>query len=179
MYSKEDRLILKTEFDEIVLSSLKVEHLENYSKYASNIKIWNLFRDEFPNPYTIEDAKNYFESVKDKNTHFAILFKNKLIGDIHIGKQEDILRKSGMIGYWLAEPYWGRGYMTACIKVITDYSFSKLDINRIFARVFANNVGSKRALEKAGFYREGKFKMAVFKNNEYLDQLQYAKLASN
>lgn len=168
---------IETELTDLVLSSFSPDQAGRYSEYASNINIWNLFRDEFPNPYTVDDALTYFKNVKDSKTHFAILYKGNLIGDVHLGIQTDILRKSAMLGYWLAEPFWGRGFMTCCIKAITDYGFTVLNLHRIFARVFAVNRGSERALEKSGFEKEGEFKDAVYKNGVFMDQLQYAKLA--
>jgi [ribosomal protein S5]-alanine N-acetyltransferase len=46
---------------------------------------------------------------------------------------------------------------------------------RVFAKLFATNIGSEKALIKAGFEKEGLFRKAIIKNGIVLDQLQYSK----
>lgn len=91
-----------------------------YSKYANNYNVWKFFRDEFPYPYTEEKAKEYIEKICIKNAKnfFAISLNGRLIGDIHVAQQTDILKLSGFLGYWLAEDYWGKGFMTESVKGI-------------------------------------------------------------
>ena len=78
------------------------------------------------------------------------------------------------MGYWLAEQYWGQGIITEAIRQMAEYSFTTLDIDRIFARPFGTNTASQRALEKAGFILEARFEKTIFKNGEYQDELFYA-----
>jgi len=111
--------------------------------------------------------------IPNKGYYFAIDYQGIAIGDIHIAKQTDILRLSGFLGYWIAEEFWGKGFVT---EAITRHAFDNLGLIRVFARVFANNTGSIRVLEKAGYEREGYFKNAIIKEGVILDQLQYAKL---
>jgi RimJ/RimL family protein N-acetyltransferase len=80
------------------------------------------------------------------------------------------------LGYWLAEPFWNKGIMTEAVKLITDYAFEHLNLNRIFAQPYDRNRASMRVLEKAGFQFEGRLKGNVYKEDEILDQLLYAKL---
>ncbi|KMQ50378.1 acetyltransferase GNAT family [Chitinispirillum alkaliphilum] len=175
---EKNTVVLKTEITDLVLSSFKLGYADSFSTYANNLKIWNLSRDEFPHPYTLEDAKSYIEDVKDSKTHFCILYKNEPIGDIHLNHQTDILKNSAALGYWLAEPYWGNGFITTAIARITEYAFSDLGLNRVFAKLFATNIGSEKALIKAGFEKEGLFKNAIIKNGAFLNQLQYARTLS-
>jgi len=79
-------------------------------------------------------------------------------------------------GYWLAEPYWGKGIMTKVVKAFTEYCFEHENLNRIEATVFLYNPGSMRVLEKAGYEKEGYLKKAYFKNDQFLDGVLYAKI---
>lgn len=79
------------------------------------------------------------------------------------------------IGYWLAEKYWGKGVMTAAVEVVTKYSFEKLGLRRIYARVFHFNKASIRVLEKAGFEKEGLLKREAQKDGKLIDSVLYAK----
>lgn len=169
-------MILQSNIDGLVLRPFRPDDAEAYSKYANNYNIWRFMRDEFPHPYTYEHAKDYIEKICLTNgtSYFAIDYQGVAIGDIHIAMQSDILRLSGFLGYWLAEEFWGRGFITEAVRTITRYAFENLGLIRIFARVFANNTGSIRVLEKAGYQLEGHFKNAIIKEGVILDQLQYA-----
>lgn len=169
-------MVIHTSIDGLMLRSFRIEDAGTYSKYASNYNVWKYMRDEFPHPYTLERAREYIENVclpNDAN-YLAIDYQGTVIGDIHIAKQADILRLSGFLGYWLAEEYWGRGFMTEAVKAVTKHAFENLGLIRIFARVFANHAGSVRVLDKAGYQQEGYFKNAIVKEGIILDQLQYA-----
>ena len=95
-------------------------------------------------------------------------------GGIGLHLQSDIHKKNAELGYWLAEPHWGKGVMSKAVKQMIDYGFKTFEIERIFARPFGTNIGSKKVLDKAGFILEGKFEKTLFKNGEYFDELIYA-----
>ena len=81
-----------------------------------------------------------------------------------------------LFGYWLAEPYWGKGIMTEVVKAFTKYCFENENLYRLEATVFQYNSGSMRVLGKAGFEKEGCLKKAYLKNGEFIDGLLYAKI---
>ena len=54
--------------------------------------------------------------------------------------------------------------------------FQRWDILRIFAEPYANNVGSRRVLEKAGFRLEGLLRKSVFKAGRSMDSCVYGLL---
>ncbi|MGB5228245.1 MAG: GNAT family protein, partial [Eudoraea sp.] len=85
-------------------------------------------------------------------------------------------RKSAEIGYWIGEPYWGKGIATKAIKLITKYGFEDLKLVRIYAGVFEFNMVSMKVLENNGYKKEGVFKKAVFKNSNFFDEHRYFKL---
>ena len=66
--------------------------------------------------------------------------------------------------------------MTGAIKTICEQAFEMFDIARIEGRVFANNPGARRALEKAGFTLEGVLRKSVYKNGYLFDCLLLARL---
>lgn len=67
----------------------------------------------------------------------------------------DVYQKAPEIGYWLGEPYWGRGLMSQAVTMICEEAFEKLPIVRIQAEIFARNMGSRKVAEKCGFRMEG------------------------
>lgn len=150
--------------------------IDSLVKHANNFNVAKFLTDQFPHPYNRFDAIKYISSVKDQvpTRVFAIEINNEAAGSIGIFPQTDIHSKNAEIGYWLSEDYWGRGIMSKAIKEITKYGFNTFNITRIFARPFATNRGSQRALEKAGFMLEAKFDKALFKNGEFIDELVYS-----
>lgn len=59
------------------------------------------------------------------------------------------------IGYTLNEEYWGKGIATAAVKMMLDYLFNVIEVNRIQAAAMPVNTRSKRVLERCGFIHEG------------------------
>lgn len=150
--------------------------IESLMEYANNPKIAANLTNQFPHPYTRESGENFIKFAMQQSppTIFAIDISGKASGGIGLHVQTDIHIKNAELGYWLAEPFWGKGIMTKAVKHMVKYGFKNLDINRIFARPFGTNIASQKVLKNAGFVLEGKFKGTIFKNDEYLDELIYA-----
>ncbi len=80
------------------------------------------------------------------------------------------------MGYWLAEPYWGKGIMTETVARFTEYACERFSLLRIYAEPYAHNASSCRVLEKAGYTLEGRLRSSVIKDGQILDQLLYAQV---
>ena len=160
----------------INLRPWSISDLDNLLEYANNAAIAKNMTDQFPHPYTADKGKNFINMAISSHPHhiMAISVEGQAIGGIGLHLQTDIQCKNAELGYWLAEPYWGKGIITEAIKQMVTYGFSTWPINRIFARPFGHNIGSQKALEKAGFVLEGSFKNTLYKNGEYVDELVYA-----
>lgn len=153
-----------------------ISDLGSLVKFANNFKIAKNMTDRFPHPYSAADGKAFIAlATQDSPVHiFAIDIMGQAAGGIGLHPQADIHRKNAELGYWLAEPFWGKGITCRAVKQIVDYGFRTFDIDRIFARPFGTNKASQRVLEKAGFILEARFEKTLFKNGEYLDELVYA-----
>jgi RimJ/RimL family protein N-acetyltransferase len=147
-------------------------------RYANNRKIWANLRDAFPHPYTLEDAQNFLRRVMSEkpNTAFAIATPSEAIGCIGLQMGRDVHHKTAELGYWLGEPFWSRGIMTEAVAALTPCAFGMFGLQRIYAEPFANNRASARVLEKAGFVCEGRLRGSIFKDNQRLDSLLYARV---
>ena len=150
--------------------------LDSLVRHANNPDIAKFMMDGFPHPYTEENGEAFIAfATKDDPIHiFAIDVNGEAVGGIGIHPQADVQRKNAELGYWLAEPFWGKGIITNAIKQMIEFGFKTYDINRIFARPYGTNIGSQKVLEKAGFVLEGRFEKTIFKNGEFLDELVYA-----
>jgi len=153
-----------------------INDIDSLIEYANNFEIAKFLTDAFPHPYTIENGKSFIAfATKDDPIHiFAIDIDGQAVGGIGIHPQSDVYKKNAELGYWLGEPFWGKGIMTKAIQQMIGFAFKTYDINRVFARPFGTNIASQRVLEKTGFKLEAKFEKTFFKNEEYLDELIYA-----
>lgn len=145
-------------------------------KYAGNPKITSMMSDGFSNLSTPEGAVRFIDFANSgcDKIYRAIDVDGEAVGGIGVMMQADIHRKNAELGYWLAEPFWGKGIVSRAIPMIVDEAFKTLDVNRIFAKPFHTNVASHRVLEKAGLQLEAKFEKTVIKNGELLDEYIYA-----
>ena len=159
-----------------ILRPWSKEDLNSLVKYANNWGIAKNLMDKFPFPYTESNGQSFIEfaTMDDPIRIFAIDIDGEAVGGIEIHPQDDIYRRNAELGYWLAEPYWGRGIMTNAVKQAVKFAFSTFDIDRVFARPFGRNVASQKVLEKNGFVLEGKFDKVLIKDGFLLDELIYA-----
>lgn len=144
----------------------------------NNRKIWNMLRDGVPSPYHEKDARDFYALSRQENTFhvFAIAYSSEFSGCITLNRQTDVYRMSAELGYWVGEPYWGKGIATQAVNMICDFGFQELGLARIFAGVFDCNHSSQRVLQKAGFQLEGIARRAVIKNGSMHDEYRYARI---
>jgi [ribosomal protein S5]-alanine N-acetyltransferase len=162
----------------VKLRPFRLEDAPRLAELANNIKIAVNLRDGFPHPYSLADAENFIKMCMSQNPTqaFAIEYNGEYAGNIGLHPETDVYRKSAEIGYFLGEPYWGKGIMTEAVKQMVEYGFANLDIVRIHTGIFEYNVASQRVLEKCGFKKEVVFEKAIFKNNRLWNEVRYALL---
>jgi len=155
----------------------RLDDAKSLTRHANNRRVWLGLRDQFPHPYTIDDAHAFLRGVMNNQpvTNFCIEIGAAAAGGIGIRFGEDVHRQTANLGYWLGEEFWGRGIMTEVVSAVVNYCFDKLPLDRIHAEVYSNNPASARVLEKAGFVLEGRLRKNVVKEGEILDSLLYAR----
>ena len=89
----------------------------------------------------------------------------------------DINNRRAMIGYWLAEPYRGRGLVTRATAAMTDVAFNKLLMHKIEIYCAVDNLKSRAIPERLGFKAEGVLRQNEWVNDRFLDIMAYGMLA--
>ena len=157
-----------------------MEDIPSMVQHANSWKVARNLRDVFPHPYTEKDARDFVALCLQNEGRGqlcrAIDVGGQAVGTISLTVGRDVYRKSGELGYWLGEEFWGRGIMTAAVQRICREGFERFDLVRIYAEPFASNTASRRVLEKAGFTLEGVMRRGVYKDGQVLDYCMYALL---
>lgn len=107
---------------------------------------------------TVEESREVLRTVFIGQDVWAMTLKStgQLIGSV--GIIPDPKRKNPgvrMLGYWLDEAYWGKGYMTEAVRAVLDYGFRELRLSLVAASCYPHNKRSQQVLERNGFMYEG------------------------
>lgn len=107
-----------------------------------------------PSPYTRADGVAFVEIFAQRADErpYAITLGDRMIGVVGLTL---ISGKPAELGYWLGEPYWGKGYMSEAVKALLNAVFETKLFPELQARALADNAASLRVLEKSGFVRTG------------------------
>jgi RimJ/RimL family protein N-acetyltransferase len=67
--------------------------------------------------------------------------------------------------------HWDSGYGTDATRTLVRFAFRELNLNRVFLRVYEDNVRAIRCYEKVGFKVEGRLRQDRYRDGRYLDTL--------
>jgi RimJ/RimL family protein N-acetyltransferase len=84
-----------------------------------------------------------------------------------------------MIGIWVRPGHRGRGLGSAAQRRLAELFFTHTTANRVEAHTDVENVAEQRALERAGFVREGITRGAQWRDGAYRDGVLYAVLRAD
>lgn len=159
-----------------VVREWRPDDVESLVLNANNPNVTRNLTDTFPFPYTMADGEGWIQraNAADPRTAFAIAVDGSAVGGIGFHPRTNELRRTAEIGYWLGEPYWGRGIATEALRAVTEYAFASHDLVRLQAHVFEWNPASARVLEKAGYTREARLRKNVTKDGRTIDSFLYA-----
>lgn len=105
-----------------------------------------------PYPYTQRDAE-WFLDYADREIgcgsmlYLGIESAGHIVGAVSI----EGIPYTSELGYWLAEPAWGQGFMTEAVNATLAYAFSELGVRVVRSGYFVENRGSWRVQDKLGF----------------------------
>ena len=80
------------------------------------------------------------------------------------------------IGITIVPEHRRRGHGAAAQRMLADHLFASTDVNRVEATTDIENLAEQRALERAGFRREGVLRGAQYRDGRWHDVVLYARL---
>lgn len=150
------------------------------NKNRSYLRTWLPWVDGTDSPEAVKNVAALWEKERESGTDLVLgIFKSgQYIGNIGL---HDIKRSnnSGMIGYWLSENEQGKEIMTDCVRILADYGFSTLSLNRIYIYCAVKNLKSRAVPERLGFVLEGILQDGEFLYGEYFDLAVYGVVKRN
>ena len=142
MFARTARLLLRPGFPEDAPALVNAAASEAVAKNLATM----------PWPYSIRDAEAFLASPRDPILPSLLIFERgpaapQLVGGCGLGR-----RPSGSVemGYWIAKPFWGRGYATEACTALVDIARA-LGLLSLEGSHFIDNPRSARVLEKLGF----------------------------
>ena len=149
------------ETDRLWLRPLTVADAPAVQKYFDNVNIIGRLSKRVPYPYPEDGALVFLRDVvvpaMQAGTAYGWGIVRKDGPDEVVGLIEQRLGDvdQGSRGFWLAEPFWGRGYMTEAVMRTQDYLLLEVGLERMVLLNSEDNLASRRIKEKTGAVRIG------------------------
>jgi RimJ/RimL family protein N-acetyltransferase len=165
-------------------SLVRLRAIEETDLARINAGIWNPNVTEFLSmawPESVEQTRTWWERVRSRDDIVAFAIETKageLVGAVSIEGISDRVR-AGILGIWLAEPHWNRGYGTDAVRVACRFAFREMNLQRVGLSVYDHNLRGRRAYEKVGFVEEGRTRRGHFVDGGYHDVIEMGLLAED
>ncbi len=159
----------------LVLNAPRDADRDAVTTYAGDLSV-SRWLVRVPHSYTAEDADHFLTTIAPSHACFAIreTADGPLIGVVGISPVADEGADVGLLGYWLAPPYWGRGYATEAAGAAVAHAFDTLGLARLHSGYLSGNTASARILSKLGFLPTGrsvKWNAALRCESEHIDMI--------
>ena len=175
---------LKTEFlldDEITLRAWEETDIERgFDAVTRNREHLQQFMHWMSPEYSIESSRKFMtdgiaKRESKESLGLGIFRGDKLLGSVGFVKFDWTPRRTE-IGYWISKDEEGKGIITRATKLLIDYAFDELDMNRVEIRCSTENIRSAAVPERLGFKKEGHLRQAEFRNGHMHDFYIYGLL---
>lgn len=167
--------ILKTE--RLVLSLPTLSDIPKIIEYAGHEKIAATTQN-MPHPYQEKDAIFWLNMANQ-----GFQSQTKYIFGLHLKESNEFIGGMGLhinsafnraeLGYWVALPFWSKGYATEALQAVLKFGFERVKLNKIFAVHLIENPASGKVMIKNGMIKEGELKEHTKKGDEYRSVIQY------
>ena len=130
-------------------------------------------------PHSLDEIKKWFEPPSDRRTPDFIVMNiwhkkdNKPIGSAGINRINWLNRTANAFLQIGETDYWGQGIASEATRLMLQYAFEELNLNKIQGRVAVDNIGSWKVAEKLGFIHECTMKEEFYVDGKYVDVKYY------
>jgi ribosomal-protein-serine acetyltransferase len=162
--------------DAISLRQLKPEHApELYRQIDTSRKSLRRFLPWVDYNTNEEHSLRFIEMMQRKSEDqdaiaMGMWYQEQLCGVIDLHSWDHLLQKAE-IGYWIAEPFQGKGIVVACCKALITFAFNSLKLNKVEIHFALQNERSAQIPIKLGFAKEGILRHNAKLHGQYVDMV--------
>lgn len=153
-YQKIIRIVVN---ERIILKILTVEDVSNaYVAWLNDYEVTK-FTEQKYFVHTLESTIKFVSQklVSENDLLFGIFLDGEHIGNIKLGRI-NFNHMTAEVSYIIGEKrFWRRGIASKCIDSILKFACTDLNLKKINAGYYENNIGSEKVLRKCGFVVEG------------------------
>lgn len=124
-------------------------------------------------PVSERHHQAWFEAIQQRNDvvifGIRLLEEGKLIGSCQLHSINYVHRSAELQIRLGDTEQRGRGYGTEAVRLLMDFAFKDLNLQRVHLHVLSTNVVAIRVYEKVGFMREGLLRRAAYIDGQYAD----------
>ena len=141
---------------DVSLRPLELDDATMIQQYASDARLAAMCN--VPHPYPADGGEAFVRARlvdQEAGTRYplAVLAGGELVGVMGLNAI-DRERRSAELDYWIAVPFWGRGFATAAVRLAVTLAFAGLHLRTLESACLKENPASCRVLDKAGFIVE-------------------------
>lgn len=162
--------------EKVCLRAYRQEDILLATMYMNDKELKDLLVTNIPFPMTIWEEDQWIKSQKYNNDgiyNFAIEDYNtgRFIGGCGI-QNVNWLSRVATVGIMIGDKsYWGKGYGTEAMKLLVNFIFNDMNLNKVKLGTFSFNERAIKSYKKCGFEVEGVLKNEIFKNGKYYDEI--------
>lgn len=158
-------------FEDISLRPLQTDDSNDiYNTIDSEREYLGRWQSFVSRTNSVADIQKFVsDSLSTGEKTFTIRKGDKFIGLIGFKSTDKESRKTE-IGYWLSQPYQGKGIMTRAVDCLCNYAFEELEMNRVQIKCAVGNTPSSNIPKRLVFQREGVERAGeLFAGGEFVD----------
>jgi RimJ/RimL family protein N-acetyltransferase len=149
-------------------------------KWRNSRRVWRGFFNRFP--LSLSAQHDWYHGLLQSTTRKLFIICAAVDGGAigAIGLDEiDFANRAAELGNMLIgeEAYLGKGYARAALGLLLAYCFQRLNLHRLYLRVYAHNEPAIGLYRRCGFQPEGVMRQAIFDEGQYRDVLLMSLLA--
>jgi len=133
-------------------------------------------------PVTRKEEEKWFEGLSNFDESKKVVFsielieEKRLIGSCALNSI-DLRNQTAEAGIMIGDKEcWSKGYGTEVFKLLLDYGFNQLNLNRVGSAALSFNEKSIGLHEKLGFKKEGVKRKVWFRNGKFNDEIVFGLL---
>ncbi|SUM37318.1 MULTISPECIES: GNAT family N-acetyltransferase [Mammaliicoccus] len=154
--------------ENILLRDAKLSDVEDYLSVPFDKELLKMYGSSLDHrtEKSREKAELWIEEINSNPLEWVIDYEDVFIGQVSLKLEEEDNKARFAIGIFNPN-YWGKRIGTSVTKVILNYGFNTLNLNKIYLRVLDYNERAINSYKKAGFIEEGRDRKGALINNQY------------